>query len=326
MKKELITLTFLSSIFILVYFLFPNLQENIKKDDVKKLTEKSEIYGSHQKEKLSEDKVINLTFDIVRISKHGDAVLAGKSEPNIYIQLLDNDNEIANFFSDGNGEWIWVSDLPLTRGIKKFKLKHVKEDGKSFESDQTIVILNDKKTESKPVVAKFLDSSVKTIDMLNLDSIGNGLSLDLVNYDPLGSLSIKGRTLPNQVVSFLDSLKIVGKSISDENGKWKLTIKNLDLLNIKTIETVIKGQKISIPFSKINFDEYDKIKKLKFENKKIIVKPGNSLWRIARKNLGGGIFYSEIYRSNLKSIKNPDLIYPGQVFNMPSIKSKILYE
>ena len=94
-----------------------------------------------------------MTFDIVRISKHGDAVLAGKSEPNIYIQLLDNDNEIANF-SDGNGEWIWVSDLPLTRGIKKFKLKHVKEDGKSFESDQTIVILNDKKTESKPSCSK----------------------------------------------------------------------------------------------------------------------------------------------------------------------------
>ena len=59
-----------------------------------------------------------------------------------------------------------------------------------------------KKQNQNPVVAKFLDSSVKTIDMLNLDSIGNGLSLDLVNYDPLGSLSIKGRTLPNQVVEF----------------------------------------------------------------------------------------------------------------------------
>ena len=103
-------------------------------------------------------------------------------------------------------------------------------------------------------------------------------------------------------------MKIVGKSISDENGKWKLTINNLDLLNIKTIETVIKGQKISIPFSKINFDEYDKIKKIKFENKKIIVKPGNSLWRIAEKNLGGGIFYSEIYRSNLKYKKSRSYI------------------
>mgnify|MGYP001426780534 FL=1 len=62
------------------------------------------------------------------------------------------------------------------------------------------------------------------------------------------------------------------------------------------------------------------------EERNIVVEPGNSLWRIARKTLGGGIFYSEIYRNNLKRIKNPDLIYPGQVFNIPNIKKKILYE
>ena len=51
MKKELITLTFLSSIFILVYFLFPNLHKNIKKDDVKKLTEKVK-FMDHTKRKI----------------------------------------------------------------------------------------------------------------------------------------------------------------------------------------------------------------------------------------------------------------------------------
>ena len=58
----------------------------------------------------------------------------------------------------------------------------------------------------------------------------------------------------------------------------------------------------------------------------IIVEPGNSLWRIARKTMGGGIFYSEIYKNNLMRIKNPDLIYPGQVFNIPKIRKNISYE
>ena len=326
MKKELITLSFLSSIVVLVYFLFPNFQENIKKDTFKKLEEKSETNKSVKSKTLSEKNEINLTFDIVRISKKNDAILAGKSEPNIQIQLLNHDKEIANFFSDGNGEWIWVSDLPLTRGIKKFRLKHKKRDGTFIESTQTIVILNNKESESKPIIARVLDKKNYEIDMLNLDSIGDGLSLDIVDYNPNGSLSIKGRTKPNQTVSFRDSSKIVGKIVSNKNGEWNLTIDKLDLISIVSIETNINGKNLIIPFSQLNLNEYAKVTDLEFEGKKIVVEEGNSLWRIARKNLGGGIYYSEIYYHNSQRIENPDLIYPGQVFNMPNIQRKTFYE
>ena len=64
----------------------------------------------------------------------------------------------------------------------------------------------------------------------------------------------------------------------------------------------------------------------KIKIKKIIVEKGNSLWRIARKTLGNGIFYSQIYKNNLRKIKNPDVIFPGQVFNIPVLKNKISYE
>lgn len=47
---------------------------------------------------------------------------------------------------------------------------------------------------------------------------------------------------------------------------------------------------------------------------------GDSLWRISRKMLGHGIKYTEIYASNVKQIKNPALIYPGQIFVVPSAK------
>lgn len=47
---------------------------------------------------------------------------------------------------------------------------------------------------------------------------------------------------------------------------------------------------------------------------------GDSLWRISRKMLGHGIKYTEIYASNVKQIKNPALIYPGQIFVVPSPK------
>ena len=49
----------------------------------------------------------------------------------------------------------------------------------------------------------------------------------------------------------------------------------------------------------------------------VVVQPGNSLWLIARRELGGGTRYSVIYNANKHQIKDPDLIYPGQVFAVP---------
>lgn len=44
---------------------------------------------------------------------------------------------------------------------------------------------------------------------------------------------------------------------------------------------------------------------------------GDCLWNIAKKHLGNGARYTEIYNLNKDKIKNPNLIYPGQVLTMP---------
>ncbi len=44
---------------------------------------------------------------------------------------------------------------------------------------------------------------------------------------------------------------------------------------------------------------------------------GDSLWRISRKTLGHGVRYTLIYQANASQIRDPNLIYPGQVFVLP---------
>src|SRR3546814_19876346 len=51
----------------------------------------------------------------------------------------------------------------------------------------------------------------------------------------------------------------------------------------------------------------------------VVVQPGNSLWRIARRIYGEGLRYTVIYQANQRQIRNPDLIYPGQVFSLPAL-------
>ncbi len=49
------------------------------------------------------------------------------------------------------------------------------------------------------------------------------------------------------------------------------------------------------------------------------VQPGATLWAIAEENLGNGIFYIEVFEANSDLIRDPDLIYPGQIFRMPDM-------
>lgn len=49
----------------------------------------------------------------------------------------------------------------------------------------------------------------------------------------------------------------------------------------------------------------------------VIIRKGDNLWRISRRLYGDGFRYTTIYQANKVQIRNPDLIYPGQVFLTP---------
>jgi nucleoid-associated protein YgaU len=53
----------------------------------------------------------------------------------------------------------------------------------------------------------------------------------------------------------------------------------------------------------------------------VIIRRGDSLWRISRRVYGHGTRYSTIYLANQDQIRDPDRIWPGQVFKVPE-KSK----
>jgi nucleoid-associated protein YgaU len=50
----------------------------------------------------------------------------------------------------------------------------------------------------------------------------------------------------------------------------------------------------------------------------ITVQPGFTLWGIAQDRLGDGVLYVQVFEANRDRIKDPDLIYPGQVFTVPA--------
>lgn len=59
----------------------------------------------------------------------------------------------------------------------------------------------------------------------------------------------------------------------------------------------------------------------RFASGKAIIRQGDNLWSIASRVYGSGYRFITIYRANREQILNPDLIFPGQVFDLPEVEA-----
>ncbi|MEO0498560.1 MAG: Ig-like domain-containing protein [Pseudomonadota bacterium] len=57
-------------------------------------------------------------------------------------------------------------------------------------------------------------------------------------------------------------------------------------------------------------------------DKSVIIRRGDSLWRISRRVYGQGIRYTTIFLANRDQIQDPDRIFPGQIFGLPEDENR----
>lgn len=326
MKKELLSIMFLLG----VSYLFLNILPFIDKNGVveAEFNERKNINQTINETKKLENVGIPITFDIIRISQDGDAVMAGKSEPNLEIFLFENNKKIASFFSDANGEWVWISESPLTQGLKVFNIKCF-EAGKEFESSQEIYVLGDNISSKKPIVLKLDSTNFDDIDIYNTEYIDNSLTLDILNYYPKKKLTVSGRAPAGTDVKVFSNDVLLGNVSTDFNGNWKFSSKeivNIERSKLKFL-TTITGKKfqINLPISLSQLEQ--KI----FKTPSTTVIKGNDSWRLTRKISDETYLYSEIFisNSNLYSeffISNSNSLLISQLFkpekNINSINDK----
>ncbi len=56
---------------------------------------------------------------------------------------------------------------------------------------------------------------------------------------------------------------------------------------------------------------------LKLNPQKLVIQPGNNLWKLSREIYGKGRMFTVIYEANRDQVKNPNKIYPGQILTAP---------
>ncbi|MFN0024816.1 MAG: Ig-like domain-containing protein [Parvularculaceae bacterium] len=257
------------------------------------------------------------SFDIVRVDRSGDAVIAGRASPGATVTVYANDTALATATSGADGSWVMATETPLEAGAVELSLEMKTADGVVIRSDETIVIYVPERAGDRPLVLKTTPGgATQVLQEPRDEGVGLGpLSLDTIDYDDSGAVIFSGRAEASRVVQIFANGQFVGQTVADADGRWRLTasmppgVYSLQIIQLDEAGKPVYA--IELPFERASIDDVD------LRDGKVIVQPGNSLWRIARRVYGRGVQYTVIYEANAGQIRDPDLIYPGQIFEVP---------
>ncbi len=261
------------------------------------------------------------TFDIVRVDPRGTAVVAGRGAPGSTVALMIGDRELSSVVIDDAGEWVMIIDDPLPTGSAELSLLMTTPAGQEIRSEQVVVVSVPEGLDATPLVVMGRPGEASRIFQSPFDGVESGpLALETVDYDESGSVIFSGRAEPGSRVRVLADGQPVGETVATDTGRWVLEagasfppgVYDLQIDQIDP-ETGRVTAVIALPFERATPEDAASAR----EAGRVVVQPGNSLWRIARRLYGEGFQYTVIYEANRDQIRDPDLIYPGQVFETP---------
>src|SRR5216684_1591463 len=269
------------------------------------------------------------TFDVARIGPDGRAVIAGRAQPGAKIVLLDGGKEIAQGQADANGEWVVIAqDPPLSAGQHELRVIQHVQGRAPVTSDQVVVaIVPDQKppaTSTGPkeeTLVMIAPSSGAPTLVQPPSAAGVPKSGDLVmstlDYDEGGHVTVTGQATPGAVVRAYINDEMVGEGKAGADGRWRLAPSDpVDVGKHKLrLDRLTKDGKpvarLELPFERVP------VAPAASDSRRLVVVRGDNLWNIARAHYGQGMHHTVIYGANKEQIRDPDLIYPGQVFNLP---------
>jgi nucleoid-associated protein YgaU len=274
------------------------------------------------------------SFDVVKVGPTGTAVIAGRAEPGSKVTVRDGDKVIGEVTADRRGEWVLVPDQPISPGDRLLSLEASgPKVGATVKSEETVALsISPPKAGGKEETALAVvlprngsgaarvlqrpDGSLPSSQGTPSVDKPLALSMDALEYDDQGRAVLSGRATPGATVQIYAGNQPLATATADAAGEWSATSARvvgpgrvelrLDQLG-KDARVV---QRIVVPLAQAATAEL-------IPGQSYTVQPGNNLWQISRRAYGVGTRYLIIYSANLSQIRDPERIYPGQVFRVP---------
>ncbi len=320
------------------------------------------------------------SFDVVRVSPNGSAVIAGQAEPGAEVTVKDGDTVIGHVKADRQGNWVLLPDAPLTAGGRELSVVETAPDGSETLGRDTVLLSIPRAASGEtpaalllpqggearllqagaapaappgvasaappiaqplaPPVAPPLGAAPALAPVAAaaptpptpmpptptlpaptptvFRPVSPKLGLGTVDYTEQGEIHFAGTAAPNAPVRVYVDDAPSGDATADATGKWGLVppqavaggVHRLRIDQLSAAGRVVS--RVELPFERSTLPAET------IANGRVVVQPGQNLWRMARKVYGSGVRYTVIYLANQDQIRNPKLIYPGQAFSVPN--------
>ena len=224
------------------------------------------------------------------------------------------------------------TQLELQEALEKSALSENKANISESASDISVsdndLEISNSTTNSSTLQPKVVVADSDGVKVLQDDqNVKDQLALDSIAYDPLGNVILSGRSNPDGLVRFYVNNEAISAAKTDDTGYWETDLSDVipGTYTLRIDELGSRGNGVSRLESPFKREDREKLAALIAPSSSpvriniVTVQPGNTLWAIARKRYGDGLLYVRVFEANRDKIKDPDLIYPGQLFDLPDL-------
>ena len=287
-------------------------------------------------------------FDVVRIDPNGAALVAGRGEIGSEILVLLDGAEAARSDTDSSGQFAALFDLAPSPQPRLITLAMLLPDGRRIEGSESVVlapVVSAIEIAAAPAVASdppaapampaaeeaaapvVLLASEAGARVLQSEALPEGITIDTIATDPSGKVTVSGRAESAGFARiYADNAEIITVMI-DGDGGWKapLPVGASPIYTLRVDQLDTDGRVVARTETEVSRETREELAGLLVEEVRagetgvvvVTVRKGFTLWAIARNTYGDGRLYVKVFEANRAQIRDPDLIYPGQVFSVP---------
>ena len=293
-------------------------------------------------------------FDVVRVESDGAAVVAGHGEPGATITLLVDGLPTGEAVTDANGQFV-ILPPPFVAGERALSLSSRAKDGTASASAQAVTIFGAQEGRDR-VVALAEPGAPTRILSDAAPQPSDEARIRAVEAEQGGAFYASGSSPAGAAVRLYLNGGLVAETRASAQGAWSVRIaKGMTPGAYQVRADHLDGAGKVASRAEVTFD-YPAQSADAAPAKPVAGAPvasarpaattsvatapspeadarpagttvpqvraqqvirGDSLWRMSAKLYGSGQRYTEIYQANAGQIRNPNLIYPGQIFVAP---------
>ncbi|SDG16659.1 LysM peptidoglycan-binding domain-containing protein, partial [Rhodobacter capsulatus] len=279
-------------------------------------------------------------FDTLRVTPAGALTLAGDVAPGAKVELLLEGEVIDTVTANDRGAFAAVTSAEPSAVPRSLTLRVTGADGVAKLSEESLTVAPSPRAVAEAataegaapaaVAAEVAAAQVLADKPLVTDASGTPrllagpsetLVIDTLSFAPDGKITISGRGAPKGALlrAYVDTAEVGLVQAGAEGGfrmqlpaarpgAHSLRVDALDAAG-KVLARAEQGfEGIAPPPPAATAAARSRI---------VTISDGNTLWALARDTYGDPYLYVQIFEANRDQIRDPDRIYPGQVFTLP---------